>query len=139
MNTDKALYLLKRQLNILVPWGATFLNLSEYLSESEQEVLKKAIQTLPGSIYMIPIQFLDLSIRATNCCLNAEITTVGMFSKMTLLDIASSRNFGRKSLEELRFKTKHLIDYFNMIGDDSIIASISDYPEADTIEVQTIE
>jgi len=75
----------------------------------------------------------------SNCCLNAEITTVGMFSKMTLLDIASSRNFGRKSLEELRFKTKHLIDYFNMIGDDSIIASISDYPEADTIEVQTIE
>ncbi len=66
MNTDKALYLLKRQLNILVPWGATFLNLSEYLSESEQEVLKKAIQTLPGSIYMIPIQFLDLSIRATD-------------------------------------------------------------------------
>jgi len=125
-NTDKALYFLKRQLNILVPWGATFNNLSDYLSASEQEVLKKAIQTLPGAIYIIPIQFLDLTIRATNCCLNAEITTVGMFSKMTLLDIASSRNFGKKSLEELQSKTKNLIDYFNIIGDDSIIASISE-------------
>ena len=57
--------------------------------------------------------------------LNAEITTVGMFSKMTFLDIVSSRNFGKKSLEELQSKTKNLIDYFNLIGEDSLIASIS--------------
>lgn len=125
-NTSKALYFLKRQLNILVPWGATFINLSDYLSSSELEVLKKAIQTLPGAIYLIPIQFLDLTIRANNCCLNAEITTVGMFSKMTLFDIASSRNFGKKSLEELQSKTKNLIDYFNITGEDSIIASTSE-------------
>jgi len=106
-NIDKALYLLKRQLNILVPWGATLFNLSEYLSESEQEVLRKAIQNLPGSIYIIPIQFLDLTVRAANCCLNAKITTVGMFSQMTSLDIANTRNFGKKSIEELHSKTKN--------------------------------
>jgi hypothetical protein len=128
-NTDKALNFLKRQLNILIPWGATFNNLSEYLSDSEQEVLKKAIMSLPGSIHVIPIQFLDLSLRATNCCLNAEITTVGMFSNMTLSDIANSRNFGKKSLQELQSKSKSLIYYFNITGEDSIIASTSEYPE----------
>lgn len=138
-NTDKALYYLKRQLNILVPWGATLNNLVDYLSESEQEVIKKAIQTLPGGIHVIPIHFLDLTPRAANCCSYAKITTVGMFSKMTLFDIASFRCFGKKSLQELQFKSKNLIDHFNIIGEDSIIASISDYPKDDIIEVRTIE
>ncbi|WP_320129596.1 PIN-like domain-containing protein [uncultured Sphaerochaeta sp.] len=124
-NTDKALYYLKRQLNILVPWGATLNNLADYLSEAEQEVIKKAIQTLPGAIYVIPIQILDLTPRAANCCLYAKVTTVGMFSKMTLFELASFRCFGKKSLQELQSKSKSLIDYFNITGEESIIASIT--------------
>lgn len=53
-------------------------------------------------LYDVPIEELDLSVRAYNCLKRAGITKVGQVLEMTEEDLLSVRNFGRKSLDELR-------------------------------------
>ena len=57
---------------------------------------------IPSKVYDIPIEDLDLSVRAYNCLKRSGITKVGQVLEMTEEDLLAVRNFGRKSLEELR-------------------------------------
>src|SRR5206468_10968525 len=50
----------------------------------------------------IPIEDLDLTVRAYNCLKRAGITKVGQVLEMSEDDLLGVRNFGRKSLDELR-------------------------------------
>ena len=47
---------------------------------------------------------LELSVRSTNCLKNANIRTIGELTKKTEDDIAKTRNFGKKSLTEIKEK-----------------------------------
>lgn len=58
--------------------------------------------TIPPKIYDVPIEDLDLSVRAYNCLKRSGITKVGQVLEMSEEDLLAVRNFGRKSLEELR-------------------------------------
>ncbi|MBI2861330.1 MAG: DNA-directed RNA polymerase subunit alpha [Chloroflexi bacterium] len=60
--------------------------------------------TLPPKLYETLIEELDLSVRAYNCLKRAGITSIGQVLEMTEEDMLAVRNFGRKSLEELREK-----------------------------------
>ena len=53
-------------------------------------------------LYETPIEDLDLSVRAYNCLKRAGIIKVGQILEMTEEDLLAVRNFGRKSLLELR-------------------------------------
>jgi len=57
---------------------------------------------IPSKLYDVPIEDLDLSVRAYNCLKRAGITKVGQVLEMTEDDLLGVRNFGRKSLDELR-------------------------------------
>jgi DNA-directed RNA polymerase subunit alpha len=57
---------------------------------------------IPAKVYDMPIEDLDLSVRAYNCLKRAGITKVGQILEMTEEDLLGVRNFGRKSLDELR-------------------------------------
>ena len=57
---------------------------------------------IPPQVYDTPIEDLDLSVRAYNCLKRAGITRVGQVLEMTESDLLGVRNFGRKSLDELR-------------------------------------
>jgi DNA-directed RNA polymerase subunit alpha len=59
---------------------------------------------IPAEAYDIPIEELELSVRAYNCLKRAGISKVGQVLEMTDDDILAVRNFGRKSLDELREK-----------------------------------
>lgn len=63
-----------------------------------------AVSTIPSKVYDTPIEDLDLSVRAYNCLKRAGITKVGQVLEMSEEDLLGVRNFGRKSLEELREK-----------------------------------
>lgn len=68
----------------------------------EPESIEKGV--LPSRVYDVPVEALELSVRAYNCLKRAGITKVG--EVLERLDqgeeeILSIRNFGRKSLEEL--------------------------------------
>jgi DNA-directed RNA polymerase subunit alpha len=52
----------------------------------------------------VPIEDLDLSVRALNCLKANEITKVGQLVSLREEDLLSLRNFGRKSLDEIKEK-----------------------------------
>ena len=77
-------------------------NVSGALIEEAEEMVEEGI---PPRIYEMPIEELDLTVRAFNCLKRAGITKVGMIlEKLEKGDdeILAIRNFGRKSLEELK-------------------------------------
>jgi DNA-directed RNA polymerase subunit alpha len=81
--------------------------LAEEIEEAEEE-------GIPPRIYEMPIEELDLTVRAFNCLKRAGITKVGMvLEKLEKGDdeILAIRNFGRKSLDELKqaLKEKDLL------------------------------
>src|SRR4030095_5459781 len=51
---------------------------------------------------------IELSIRAANCLNNANITTVGQLAQKTEAEMLKYRNFGKKSLNEIKDKLQHL-------------------------------
>jgi DNA-directed RNA polymerase subunit alpha len=57
---------------------------------------------IPQRLYETPIEDLNLSVRAYNCLKRAGITKVGQILEMSEDDLLGVRNFGRKSLDELR-------------------------------------
>jgi DNA-directed RNA polymerase subunit alpha len=57
-------------------------------------------------ILNIPVEELELSVRSSNCLKNANIKTIGELTRKTEDDIAKTRNFGKKSLQEIKEKLK---------------------------------
>ena len=53
-----------------------------------------------------PVEELELSVRSSNCLKNANIKTIGELTRKTEDDIAKTRNFGKKSLLEIKDKLK---------------------------------
>ncbi len=51
-----------------------------------------------------PVEELELSVRSSNCLKNANIKTIGDLTRKTEDDIAKTRNFGKKSLQEIKDK-----------------------------------
>jgi DNA-directed RNA polymerase subunit alpha len=51
-----------------------------------------------------PVEELELSVRSSNCLRNANIRTIGDLTKKTEDEITKTRNFGKKSLQEIRDK-----------------------------------
>lgn len=55
-----------------------------------------------------PVEELELSVRSSNCLKNANIRTIGELTKKTEEDIAKTRNFGKKSLTEIKEKLQEM-------------------------------
>jgi DNA-directed RNA polymerase subunit alpha len=51
---------------------------------------------------------IELSVRAANCLNNANITTVGELAQKTEAEMLKYRNFGKKSLNEIKQKLSEL-------------------------------
>lgn len=93
---------LSKAAQILAKHFSLVANVGEALVEEEEEIEEEAI---PSRIYEMPIEELDLTVRAFNCLKRAGITKVGMIlEKLEKGDdeILAIRNFGRKSLAELK-------------------------------------
>lgn len=60
--------------------------------------------SLPPDKYNIPIEDLNLSVRAYNCLKRSGLMTVGQVLEKSEDELLSLRNFGRKSYDELRDK-----------------------------------
>ena len=56
------------------------------------------------TILNTPVEELELSVRSSNCLKNANIKTIGELTRKTEDDIARTRNFGKKSLQEIKEK-----------------------------------
>ena len=75
-------------------------NESEYSGGDELDEGDEMVRQLLNA----SVEELELSVRSSNCLKNANIHTIGELTKKTEEDITKTRNFGKKSLEEIKAK-----------------------------------
>jgi len=75
--------------------------------ESQQSTVSEEENKLRKLLNM-SVNEIELSVRAANCLNNANITTVGELSMKTEQEMLKYRNFGKKSLNEIKEKLEAL-------------------------------
>ena len=71
---------------------------------AEKELEEEVINEELVEKLKIPIQELELSVRASNCLESVKVETVGQLVKMTDADLLKIRSFGKTSLREIKRK-----------------------------------
>lgn len=78
------------------------------------------------------VEELDFSVRTYNCLKKANVLTIGELVQLSEADLMNIRNFGRKSLEEVREKLKSLNLDLKPVGDRSELKILP--PEDDDLQ-----
>jgi len=97
---------LSRSAEILIKQLSPFADYAEVsLIEMEKQALRLSI---PEEKYNMPVEQLDLSVRTINCLRRANITAVGELISKEEKELLRLRNFGQKSLQEIKERLKTL-------------------------------
>ncbi|MDZ4816471.1 MAG: DNA-directed RNA polymerase subunit alpha [Verrucomicrobiota bacterium] len=100
--TTQASAILRHHLDVFVDFNNTVIEFEEpekAISE-ENNKLRKLLQ--------MSVNEIELSVRAANCLNNANITTVGQLAMKSEAEMLKYRNFGKKSLNEIKEKLTEL-------------------------------
>jgi DNA-directed RNA polymerase subunit alpha len=87
----------KDHFSIFINFDENNLGVDEDMDEDDERIRQ---------ILNTPVEELELSVRSSNCLKNANIKTIGELTRKTEDDIAKTRNFGKKSLQEIKEKLK---------------------------------
>lgn len=85
---------------ILKEQMAPFINFDEEPEPVEKEEEEEG-EKLNENLFR-PVSELELSVRSANCLKNAEITLIGELVQKTEAEMLKTKNFGRKSLNEIK-------------------------------------
>ena len=94
--------ILKKHLDPFVGYDENAVEFEEKAPEVTQENLKLK------KLLAMSVNEIELSVRAANCLNNANITTVGQLCQKTEGEMLKYRNFGKKSLNEIKEKLSQL-------------------------------
>ena len=106
MTPDDALTMsaaiLRHHLDVFVNYDEDLVEFeeSEKQIDAEREELRRKLN--------MSVNEIELSVRAANCLNNANITTVGELAQKTEAEMLKYRNFGKKSLNEIKEKLTEL-------------------------------
>ena len=94
--------ILRHHLDVFVSYDKDLIEFeaSEKQIDQEKEELRKKLN--------ISVTEIELSVRAANCLNNANITTVGELAQKTEAEMLKYRNFGKKSLNEIKAKIQEM-------------------------------
>ena len=94
--------ILRHHLDVFVSFDKDLIEFeaSEKQIDQEKEELRKKLN--------ISVNEIELSVRAANCLNNANITTVGELAQKTEAEMLKYRNFGKKSLNEIKAKIQDM-------------------------------
>jgi len=94
--------ILRKHFDVFVNYDDTQVEFDETPQEVSQENsrLKKLLN--------MSVNEIELSVRAANCLNNANITTVGQLAQKSEAEMLKYRNFGKKSLNEIKDKLTQL-------------------------------
>lgn len=93
----EAAKIIKEHFTVFINFDEEKVSTTEEIDEEEIKV-KKLLDT--------PVEELELTVRSSNCLKNAGIKTIGDLAKKSEEEITKTRNFGKKSLGEIRDKLK---------------------------------
>ena len=110
--------ILKEQMN-------PFINFEEE-PEPEEEEEEEEKEKLNDNLFR-PVSELELSVRSANCLQNAKITLIGELVQKTEGEMLKTKNFGRKSLNEI----KAILDDMGL----SLGMKLNDFPAVEETEV----
>ena len=110
--------ILRHHLDVFVKFDDTQIEFDETPAEVSQENnrLKKLLA--------MSVNEIELSVRAANCLNNANITTVGQLALKTEAEMLKYRNFGKKSLNEIKDKLVQLGLGLGMKFEPGLIESV---------------
>ena len=94
--------IMRHHLDVFVDFNKDVVE-DEIVPESEEDQREALIRKLNMSVNEI-----ELSVRAANCLNNANITTVGELALKSEAEMLKYRNFGKKSLNEIKDKLKEM-------------------------------
>jgi len=77
-----------------------FINFEE-VAEAAEEVSERGMDKM-GEVLNRSVEELELSVRSYNCLKNANIQTIGELVQKTEAEMLRTKNFGRKSLNEIK-------------------------------------
>jgi len=96
-------------------------SLQIFINFDEEEELEEVVEAAPkaddsklGEMLNQPVDIIELSVRASNCLKIARIKTIADLVKKKDDELISYKNFGKKSLEEIKEKLKELNLYLGM-------------------------
>jgi len=94
--------ILRHHLDVFVNYDKDIVEFeeSEKRVDEERQELKRKLN--------MSVNEIELSVRAANCLNNANITTVGELAQKSEADMLKYRNFGKKSLNEIKAKLAEL-------------------------------
>ncbi len=90
--------ILQQHLDVFVGYDKNAVEFEEVVDKQDEEKgkMKKLLN--------MSVNEIELSVRAANCLNNANITTVGQLAMKTEQEMLKYRNFGKKSLNEIKDK-----------------------------------
>ncbi|HEY5770699.1 MAG TPA: DNA-directed RNA polymerase subunit alpha [Terrimicrobium sp.] len=94
--------ILRHHLDVFVGYDDKKVEFDETPEEVSQE------NTRLKKLLNMSVNEIELSVRAANCLNNANITTVGQLAMKTEAEMLKYRNFGKKSLNEIKDKLQQL-------------------------------
>ena len=94
--------LLRHQFDVFVDYSEEVVEVEE--AERREDLDRERLR----AILAMSVNEIELSVRAANCLNNANITTVGELACKSEADMLKYRNFGKKSLTEIKEKLAEL-------------------------------
>jgi DNA-directed RNA polymerase subunit alpha len=94
--------ILAHHLDVFVGYDKNAVEFEEAADKQDEEKVKLKKQL------NMSVNEIELSVRAANCLNNANITTVGQLAMKTEQEMLKYRNFGKKSLNEIKDKLSSL-------------------------------
>jgi DNA-directed RNA polymerase subunit alpha len=94
--------ILAHHLDVFVGYDKNAVEFEEAADKQDEEKVKLKKQL------NMSVNEIELSVRAANCLNNANITTVGQLAMKTEQEMLKYRNFGKKSLNEIKEKLQSL-------------------------------
>ncbi len=112
--------ILQHHLDVFVGYDKNAVEFEEVVDQKDDE--KSRMRKLLN----MSVNEIELSVRAANCLNNANITTVGQLAIKSEAEMLKYRNFGKKSLNEIKDKLTGLELSLGMNIDTSLIDSKED-------------
>jgi DNA-directed RNA polymerase subunit alpha len=94
--------ILGHHLDVFVGYDKNAVEFEEAADKQDDEKVKMK------KLLNMSVNEIELSVRAANCLNNANITTVGQLAQKTEQEMLKYRNFGKKSLNEIKDKLQSL-------------------------------
>jgi len=117
--------ILQHHLDVFVGYDKNAVEFEEAADKQDEE------KTKMKKLLNMSVNEIELSVRAANCLNNANITTVGQLAQKTEQEMLKYRNFGKKSLNEIKDKLTALGLSLGMNFEPGLLEAPKEEPKAE--------